>query len=115
MRTGPRGRELIQELIWAGWSRATRFSPSGDKVMRLHAQAATIENGFVFLPEAAPWLADYLAELLAFRLSASSSAKGGLGWAGLCGFAEAGFLVLPEVVHVEVAVGFEPVLVGFDS
>ena len=34
--------------------------------MRLHAQAATIENGFVFLPEEAPWLADYLAELLAF-------------------------------------------------
>ncbi|MFY9970970.1 MAG: phage terminase large subunit, partial [Roseiarcus sp.] len=60
------GTQLIQELIWAGCSRATRFSPSGDKVMRLHAQAATIENGFVFLPEEAPWLADYLAELLAF-------------------------------------------------
>jgi predicted phage terminase large subunit-like protein len=29
-------------------------------------KTATIENGFVFLPEAAPWLADYLAELLAF-------------------------------------------------
>ena len=26
----------------------------------------TIENGFVFLPEEAPWLAEYLAELLAF-------------------------------------------------
>jgi predicted phage terminase large subunit-like protein len=60
------GTQLIQELIASGCSRATRFSPSGDKVMRLHAQAATIENGFVFLPEAAPWLADYLAELLAF-------------------------------------------------
>jgi phage terminase large subunit-like protein len=33
---------------------------------RLHAKAATIENGFVWLPEAAPWLADDLAELLAF-------------------------------------------------
>ena len=30
--------------------------------MRLRAQAATIENGFVFLAEAAHWLADYLAE-----------------------------------------------------
>ena len=34
--------------------------------MRLHAETATIENGFVWLPEAAPWLADYLSELLAF-------------------------------------------------
>ncbi len=25
-----------------------------------------IENGFLWLPEEAPWLADYLAELLAF-------------------------------------------------
>jgi len=33
--------------------------------MRLHAQTATIENGFVFLPDEAPWLADYLAELTA--------------------------------------------------
>ena len=48
-------------------------------------------------------------------LSASSSAKGGPGLAGLGGFAKVGFLVLPEVVHVEVTVGFEPVLVGFDG
>jgi hypothetical protein len=47
-----------QELIAAGCSRAVRFSPQGDKVMRLFAQTATIENGFVWLPEAAPWLAD---------------------------------------------------------
>jgi hypothetical protein len=34
--------------------------------MRLHAQTAMIENGFVHLPEEAPWLAPYLAELTAF-------------------------------------------------
>jgi predicted phage terminase large subunit-like protein len=34
--------------------------------MRLHAQTAVIENGFVFLPEEAPWLADYLSELTTF-------------------------------------------------
>ena len=34
--------------------------------MRLHAQTATIENGFVWLPEEAPWLADYLAGFAAF-------------------------------------------------
>ena len=31
--------------------------------MRLHAQTATIENGFVHLPEEAHWLPDYLSEL----------------------------------------------------
>jgi predicted phage terminase large subunit-like protein len=59
------GTQLIQELIAADCSGGTRVSPEGDKVMRLHAQTATIENGFVFAPEAAPWLADYLAELTA--------------------------------------------------
>ncbi len=34
--------------------------------MRLFAQTATIENGFVWLPDEAPWLADYLAEFAAF-------------------------------------------------
>jgi predicted phage terminase large subunit-like protein len=34
--------------------------------MRLHAQTATIENGFVHLPEAAPWLPEYVAEFLLF-------------------------------------------------
>ena len=34
--------------------------------MRLHAQTAMIENGFVHLPDQAPWLAPYLAELTAF-------------------------------------------------
>jgi phage terminase large subunit-like protein len=34
--------------------------------MRLHAQTATIENGFVWLPREAPWLAEYLRELTLF-------------------------------------------------
>jgi hypothetical protein len=41
--------------------------------------------------------------------------KGGHGLAGLCGLAEVGFFVLPEIVHVEIAVGFEPVFVGLDG
>ncbi len=45
---------------------ATRVSPQGDKVIRMHAESPTIENGFVLLPESAPWLADYLSEFLAF-------------------------------------------------
>ena len=35
--------------------------------------------------------------------------------AGLCGLAEFGFFALFEIVHVEIAVGFEPVFVGFDG
>ena len=34
--------------------------------MRMNAQTATIENGFVYLPREEPWLLDYLHELSAF-------------------------------------------------
>jgi predicted phage terminase large subunit-like protein len=60
------GTQLIQELIAEGLWAATRYRPQADKVMRLFAQTATIENGFVHLPDAAPWLAAYLDELTSF-------------------------------------------------
>jgi predicted phage terminase large subunit-like protein len=60
------GTQLIQELIADGLSQVTRYAPDGDKIMRLHAQTATIENGFVHVPETAPWLPDYLAEFMLF-------------------------------------------------
>ena len=60
------GTQLIQELVAEGLWAATRYQPQADKVMRLHAQTATIENGFVHLPEAAPWLGAYLDELTSF-------------------------------------------------
>ena len=50
-------------------SRVKGVKPDGDKIMRLHAQTATIENGFVHLPDEAHWLADYIAELTAFPAS----------------------------------------------
>jgi len=34
--------------------------------MRLHAQTAIIENGFVHIPETAAWLGEYLHELTVF-------------------------------------------------
>jgi phage terminase large subunit-like protein len=37
-----------------------------DKIMRMHAQTAMIENGFVHLPKEAGWLAEYLHELTVF-------------------------------------------------
>jgi predicted phage terminase large subunit-like protein len=41
--------------------------PTGtDKIMRLHAQSDLFENGRVFLPQKAAWLADYVNELTGF-------------------------------------------------
>ena len=60
------GTQLIQELIAEGLYAVTRYQPQSDKIMRMHAQTAMIENGFVHLPDAAPWLAPYLHELTSF-------------------------------------------------
>jgi predicted phage terminase large subunit-like protein len=60
------GTQLIQELIADGCHAVTRYQPTIDKTMRLHAQTAMIENGFVYIPETAPWLAEYLHEMTVF-------------------------------------------------
>ena len=60
------GTQLIQELVRDELHSVRKYKPEHDKVMRLRAQTATIENGFVFLPREAPWLADYLHELITF-------------------------------------------------
>ena len=44
------GTQLIQELIEQGLHAVTRYQPQSDKTMRMHAQTAMIENGFVHLP-----------------------------------------------------------------
>src|SRR6516165_1473470 len=60
------GTQLIQEMIAEGLYAVTRYQPQFDKIMRMHAQTAMIENGFVHLPDTAPWLAQYLHELTTF-------------------------------------------------
>ena len=60
------GTQLIQELIADGCYAVTRYKPECDKIMRLHAQTAMIENGFVWIPQTAPWLAEYLHEMTVF-------------------------------------------------
>ena len=49
-----------------GLHTVTRYQPQTDKIMRMHAQTAMIENGFVHLPKEAAWLAEYLHELTVF-------------------------------------------------
>ena len=61
------GTQLIQEL------RAESFmniqaapTTDSDKIMRLRAQTAKIDGGFVLFPKQAPWLDSYLVELTTF-------------------------------------------------
>jgi len=59
------GTSLIQDLR-RELSSVHGCKPSGDKVMRMNAQTAHIENGFVYLPREAPWLPDLEHELMMF-------------------------------------------------
>jgi predicted phage terminase large subunit-like protein len=60
------GTQLIQELCVDGCSAVTAYKPECDKIMRLHAQTGVIESGFVYIPETAPWVAEYLHEMTVF-------------------------------------------------
>jgi predicted phage terminase large subunit-like protein len=42
------------------------IEPEGDKVTRIATVTPLLENGQVFLPKEAPWLADFVNELMAF-------------------------------------------------
>jgi predicted phage terminase large subunit-like protein len=61
------GSSLIQELRFEHFS-LVQAAPAidGDKVMRLRAQTAKIEGGFVLFPKQAHWLENYLLELVTF-------------------------------------------------
>ena len=60
------GQSLIQEFDYERWLGIIPFMPKGDKVMRLAAVTPLIEAGRVMLPQLAPWLDDFIAELLQF-------------------------------------------------
>jgi predicted phage terminase large subunit-like protein len=60
------GIQLLQELREAQVRGVKGYEPKGDKAMRLYAQCATIENGGLWLPTDAPWLAEYIHELTTF-------------------------------------------------
>ena len=60
------GTQLCQELIQEGMHSIKKCHSTGDKGTRMLTVTPTIENGFVYLPERAPWLAQYLHELVTF-------------------------------------------------
>lgn len=78
------GVQLAQQLKDLGHYSVRTVKPEGDKVMRLYAQAAVIENGFVYVPREAHWLEEYLHELTTFPNSKHSdqvdSTSQALGW-----------------------------------
>ena len=60
------GTQLIQELKHEGLRTLTRCDSTNDKVMRMSTASNVIENGQVYLPATADWLAPYLHELTTF-------------------------------------------------
>jgi predicted phage terminase large subunit-like protein len=86
------GTQLIQELILDGVFGITEYKPTMDKIVRMHSVTSTIENGFVYLPTKADWLAVYLQELTTFPKGKyddqADSTSQALDWAkhGLCTF-----------------------------
>jgi predicted phage terminase large subunit-like protein len=60
---------LLQDLRHSpapGTLRPIGVRPDGGKLERMAAQTAKIEAGHMHVPENAPWLPEFLAELLAF-------------------------------------------------
>lgn len=60
------GTQLIQDLRRDGLSNIKGVIPNGDKVMRMNAQTAQFEGGFVVLPTKAHWLDTFVTELTSF-------------------------------------------------
>jgi predicted phage terminase large subunit-like protein len=63
------GLTLLQDFraeLPSGMIEPIGIVPQGDKQDRLAAQSAKIEAGRIVVPKEAPWLADFLHELLAF-------------------------------------------------
>ena len=60
------GTPLIQELRGEGCHAIKEYHPKMDKKTRMHSVTGMIEGGFVYLPDKASWLADYLHELTTF-------------------------------------------------
>ena len=63
------GTQLLQELIRAGLHGAKAYKSELEKVVRMNIVTPTMENGFVYIPDEAPWMAEFLHELGSFPKS----------------------------------------------
>jgi predicted phage terminase large subunit-like protein len=62
------GTQLLQDLQNDGVWKVVEYKPppGADKIMRLHACSDRFESGRVVLPRNAPWLDEYILELIGF-------------------------------------------------
>lgn len=60
------GQSLIQELRHEGFHGVTGVPVRQDKTTRMSLASILVDEGAVLIPEAAPWLADFLHELAGF-------------------------------------------------
>uniref|UniRef100_UPI00131AB638 phage terminase large subunit n=1 Tax=Rhodanobacter sp. L36 TaxID=1747221 RepID=UPI00131AB638 len=101
------GTQLIQELRQEQRYQATGVKSEGEKVMRMLAQTAMIENGIVYFPEEAPWLPVYIQELTTFPKGKNDdqvdSTAQALAWIKK-GFDEPAYLVfMRELIKLDLA------------
>jgi predicted phage terminase large subunit-like protein len=68
------GQSLIQELRHSTCLPITAIKVDKDKLSRAQSVTPLIEAGRVFLPESAPWLADYIDEMAGFPTAAHDDA-----------------------------------------
>jgi predicted phage terminase large subunit-like protein len=60
------GTSLIQDLQDEGLYTVTRYTPEGEKILRMSSVSNMIADGFVHIPAQAAWLPEYLHELATF-------------------------------------------------
>ena len=60
------GTALIQDPRNKGPVRPLAIRLDDDKIVRLEGRSAVFEAGHILLPEAAPWLDEFMLEILAF-------------------------------------------------
>jgi predicted phage terminase large subunit-like protein len=80
------GTQVIQDLKRDSFSKIEARKPTADKEIRMAGQTAQIENGLVYVPHEAHWLAEYLHEMSVFpngkyddQVDSTSQALDGLG------------------------------------
>ena len=99
------GTQLIQDLQHEGEVRPIGIKTQDNKIIRMQAQTAKIEAGYVSLPETAPWLDDFRTEVLQFPRGRHDdqvdSMSQYLGWEGSEVPMDALFMAIPSRVVQE--------------
>jgi predicted phage terminase large subunit-like protein len=60
------GTALIHDLQQLGHANISRHKPTRPKIERAIAEISKLEAGLVYIPDAAPWLGEFLSEVVTF-------------------------------------------------